>query len=369
MMKRMRSFAVVLAAVTAMIVGAGATTAAAGEPAQTSHAVLLAPALPEAPPAVTARGAFYQRTISLTLPGASVRLAASPDGQGALCTDDQATIQFVTGGMQPQVWSHRFAGADRRAITCIPPQQMALSAGPGAYRVSVLLEDLFPDTYSTRPYYLVFDAVAPAPTSQATPAAAPATPAPTAAAMLFAVAPTFAAAVPTLRPAPTAGDVATPPQGSTQYAPTPAAPFSTWLLPALALAAALCCGLAIVVWRRRAPATPAIAGIVDLFDQGTREARTEFLPAGAGVFEITCTPLRLTAPGAREQAGVAVARLLVTAEGVALEDLTPSSGTADAIPLQNDTPYRIAGGAVTLRYRSLLAPAQTTGAPMKGPQR
>jgi hypothetical protein len=309
--------------------------------------VQIVPQIGEAAPSTAARGVFYQQTLAATLPGSSVLLASSPDGQGWLCTDDQATLTFATGGHEALTWSHRFAGADRRAITCLPPQRLDLPMA--AYQITVTLEDLYPNTSSSRPYYLVFAAGAAPAGATALPAPPPATRAvaqrspPT----TIEVAPATSAhvvAVATLGPAAT---VATTPDSPGTQPATP--PTLDLRLVAWLIGVALLLGLAVLIVRRRnrrrTAEQPPITGILYLFDQETREARTEIVRGGAQL-DVRRRPLRVATVAAAE-ASQGIAQIRPSSDGLLLYE----SAADAAVPLVHDRLYALAGGVVTLRYR------------------
>jgi hypothetical protein len=127
----------------------------------TETAILLAPAIPEAGAAAQARRVFFTTTETIDLPSDSVVVSSSPDGSGVLCTDDEARLTILRERQPVAVWSHRFFSADRREILCLSPQRLRLPTGPGQYQVQIELEDRYPPTYSSRPYYLVADSAQP----------------------------------------------------------------------------------------------------------------------------------------------------------------------------------------------------------------
>ena len=94
-----------LAAAIGLVALLAANLAGSGSArAQPHAALLLAPAQPAASRASVARGVFYRQSVQAPLPAGPLWLAASPDGQGALCTDDQATLIFATAGGQAGRW-------------------------------------------------------------------------------------------------------------------------------------------------------------------------------------------------------------------------------------------------------------------------
>jgi hypothetical protein len=100
--------------------------------------------------------------------------------------------------------------------------------------------------------------------------------------------------------------------------------------------------------RRAGAGQPAMMGVLYLFDQETREARTEILRGNTQRREIRRRPLSLSEATADEQSGTGIAQVWPGADGPMLRDAEGGEGT----PLIHDRLYALAGGAVTLRYRS-----------------
>jgi hypothetical protein len=120
---------------------------------------------------------------------------------------------------------------------------------------------------------------------------------------------------------------------------------------ALLVAALLVAALALALRKRRGrrPAhAPSLSGIVYLFDQETREARTAILPGDAQRLEVRRRPLRLEALATGEPPDAGIAQIWPTAAGPLIRD----AAAKEALPLLHDRPYALAGGAVVLRYRS-----------------
>lgn len=338
-----------LAAVALLAAGVPEAGAAALAQASTD-ALLLAPAQAEAPPLQQARGVFYRHALAVELPRAQVWLASTADGQGELCTDDQATITIAQPDRPAQRWSHQFASPDRRGIVCIPPLRLLLSQA-GAYSVTVVLEDLYPDTYGSRPYYLVFERAAQVAGPSAIGAAGTAQPTP--------ARPTIAGARTPIQPA-----VGIHPPGASAFPTTPAldgpadraAGISAgidWLGPALlGSLALLLAGAGGLLWRRRRRrARPAgLSGVVYLFDQETREARAVTLLGMGAPLAIRRHPLDALPSAALGQASGAIARIALVDGRPALQSDLASTEAAPA-PLRHDQIYPLAGGVVTLRYR------------------
>jgi hypothetical protein len=284
----------------------------------------------------------------VTLPASPIWLASSPDGRGPLCTDDQATVTFVARNRPAQSWTHRFAGADRRAIECLPPQPLALP--PGAYEVGVTLEDVYPNTFGSRPYYLVFAArgdVSPVTPAMASPTKGSPLPTPPERAAVPASTPVAPMATTARREVlPTAAAIPVP--LDTQRGASSIGERHAILLPA-GVAALLIAVLLLARRRTRAAAagTSPIAGVFYLFDQETREARTEMLRDDPRPLVVRRRPLRVAALGAEQGAGIGEIRRSV--DGLVLYE-TAADTTA---PLVHNTLYTLAGGTVTLRYRSM----------------
>jgi hypothetical protein len=324
----------------------------AARPAST--ALLIVPPIAQARAAPTARGMFYHQTLVATVPTDGVWLASSSDGQGMLCTDDQATLRFTARDRPALIWSHRFTSADRRSIACIAPLRLTLPAAGEEYQIEVILEDLQPDTYSSRPYYLVFTTGT---IERAASAQLPATPHPTAA--LAPTALSTAAMVATLPPAPTAPPTAAAPTAAMLPIAPPNVPDAAGhMLAGGGLRIVLLVGVvvflimaAIAIRGRRvrygAASQPSLAGIVYLFDQETCEARTEILPDDVRRLHIRRQPLGLAALPSDAPGGASIAQIWSTDNGLVIEDLTAPGPT----PLTHDRPYTLAGGAVILRYR------------------
>ena len=317
-------------------------------PPQTTvaQAILLSPAVAEAPPATAARGIFLATTVSATLPS-TVVLASSPDGTGALCTDDQATITFSRAG-QRQVWAHLFARADRQGITCLPPQAVQLPVGAGEYAIAITLEDRFAPTYHSRPYYLVFTgetvadehapptrvAAAVAPTRVATTAFQTAAPSPTA----------FASVIPTTAPLTTTTQRPDD-EGKGRAASPPPQRYATasYLLAAVVALVALA---AFVLLRQRRPQTQRMGGIVDLFDRETGEGCTLLLhrfPTGAGI-------ARYPLQAITWQSGDTTQRLVAAIVPGATQPLLREGGNDVGVALTAGERLLVAG-AVEVEYR------------------
>lgn len=337
----------------ALLVGALLAGGARAQPATpVPRAVLLVAARADAPRQAQPRGVFARRTHMITLESAQVRLASTPDGIGPLCTDDRATLTLTAATGAAQRWTYDFASPDRRAIICRPPQVLALPVGAGVYTATLTLEDLYPDTYGTRAYYLVVDAadvlVAAQDRQPAASRLADPVPVPTQAARPTppliatpAVAPAAASPVPSVGPV--AARRADPGGIGALIS-------DTRVLVALGAAIALAI-LALLRWRmlRRRLPVDQLRGVLYLFEPATREARTIALPGGATGVAICRQPLRAVPISDTGGAGAAIAQIQATARGPVLRE--GDAPTVQPILLERDRPYALAGGTVTLRYR------------------
>ena len=316
------------------------------------RAVLLVAARADAPHQSQSRGVFAQRTLTITLEAAQVRLASTPDGVGPLCTDDRATLTLTSAAGAARHWTYQFTSPDRRAIVCLPPQTLALPAGAGVYTATVTLDDLYPDTYGTRAYYLVVDTagglVAAQDRQPAASRLADPTPIPTRAAPLT-TSPITTPVVATAAPPPVPSVV---PGAARRADPGGIGALMSDMRVLVVLGAAI--ALVIVAlrrWRwlrRRVPPAPQLRGVLYLFEPATREARTIALPGGATGVAICRRPLSAVPISDTGGAGAAIARIQATARGPVL--LEGDAPTAPPILLERNQPYALAGGAVTLRY-------------------
>lgn len=303
-----------LLAAALLATGGGALSQAAPVARAESGATLLAPAIPEADRAGQARGVFFSASYALDLPG-RVRLAGTPDGSGALCTDDEAIISFTPADGLGQEWRHLFSAPGRRGVQCLPAQAVDLAAGPGRYTVAITLTDRFPDTFSSSSYYLVADPT----TDDRQPTADPGL-------AVAAVSPTAAAPTVGPSPTPTAAPTSTPalaPAAALSAPPAPArsADWLPWI--GGAGAALLLLALAVML-RPRQHRAPTLRGIVDLRDRETGETRTLLLhqyPRGVGIAR---RPLAATPIG--DHATPPLARILPDPAGPLLAFTDPEDG-------------------------------------------
>ncbi|WP_129628490.1 hypothetical protein [Candidatus Oscillochloris fontis] len=235
-----------------------------------SNAILLAPAISEAEPALQARGIFYQQSHALDLPS-RVRIASSPDGTGMLCTDDEVRLHFQPAQGALQMWQHLFADPEGHTIRCLPPQEIDLAAGAGRYTVTITLTDQFADTFSSSSYYLI-------------PLYPPPTPSPTRSVASSQHSPTPTATI--LLPRST-------PNQNTESGGSDLTRSLWWWVPV----ATLVFLILILRLRPQRITPPRFQGIIDLRDRETGEHRTILLhnyPAGVAITRqpLDCTPLR-----------------------------------------------------------------------------
>lgn len=303
MLRHLRAVAERRLAIALLLTALGNHWAGAPLSAQAAAEVIrLTPAIAATAPSPTARGVFFTQQVDATLP-ARVRLAGTPDGSGELCTDDEAELRFEHVAGEVQVWRHLFASADRRGITCLPPQDLVLTAGGGSYRITLTLSDRFPDRFSSTAYYLVVAATpgTPPPPATYTPAALPTT---TEAALPTPTVTSLPVLTPTLIPT----ALPTEPLEPASPAGSSGRPMEPWLTAGIGLVALL--GLAVpLAWFRARRHAPLPQGIIDLYDRSTGESRTLLLyryPQGAGIVRepldlveptgIQATPLALITP-------------------------------------------------------------------------
>lgn len=327
--------------ITPLIVGA-LLMRAPGQPT----AVPLVPAIAPAPHARTARGVFFTHSQAVALPGGTLWLASTPDGNGELCSDDQVTVRVQGAQQTVWQWEHVFASADRQAITCVAPQPVLVPSAD-SYTITITLADLFPDTYSSRPYYLAFRETLEG--ASAVPGVAKVTQSPV---------PTHSTPTATLLQ-PTAA----PGLPLQHHAPAEAPAGQRWpgiasVLGSAALATVL------VVLRRYRPrkAAPIAQAIIDLFDQETREARTLALAAGTTL--IARRPLRVIAESASGDAAAAIGHIRLTADGAELS--MPSHTASAPVMLAPTQRYELADGTVVLRYRGPVPSPRRAAAAQKG---
>lgn len=268
-------------------------------PPMERRALLLASAIPPSRQSERAFGVFYTRTFEVEVADGAVWLASSADGEGALSTDDVCELRVLRADGSTRVWAHDFRDASRTQILALPAQDVSELFLPGRNEVTITLRDLMPFTYWSQPYYLVYDAPAPTitpsstrmPTQTFTRTAsredavlANTTSIPTA---LPTHAPT-AMVTPSLEPIPQ------PSSGVAGSANVSPEPFNAlWL--AGAVVGALGILFLIVLPRRKKPASIALNGWLDLYDNRTHETIGSLdmarYPNGLA---ITLDPLRVT---------------------------------------------------------------------------
>jgi hypothetical protein len=323
----------------------------------TETAILLAPAIPEAGAAAQARRVFFTTTETIDLPSDSVVVSSSPDGSGVLCTDDEARLTILRERQPVAVWSHRFFSADRREILCLSPQRLRLPTGPGQYQVQIELEDRYPPTYSSRPYYLVADSaqpsLAPIPVQgvPASPERLPDEPreSPASGRSGQRIAPPARTTMLTAQPLPTGN--AQPPLSRAAQETAPRSPRPTWIVVGIGLVIGLIV-VPSVVWQRRAQRRSArrspLAGVVDLYDQETREARTTVFD-GRTLLLIQRHPLDLVTAAVATPQQQVIGRIQPDLSAPRLVD-----GMADlqGTPLDHGSVCSIANGVVTIRFRA-----------------
>lgn len=119
---------------------------------QVIDVIALAPAFPETMSGKMP-GAFFEGNINLIYqPHQRVILSSTPDGDGALCSDDLVKIQSATWLM----FEHDFRSADRSRIVPLEPLDVTgLFNEEGDYSLQISLIDLTPQQFSSSPYYLV----------------------------------------------------------------------------------------------------------------------------------------------------------------------------------------------------------------------
>jgi hypothetical protein len=219
-------------------------------------------------------------------------------------TDDQATIQVTRADGSRREWAHDFRANNRSGIAPLPAQNITTLFQPGSNRVSIVLRDVMPNTYSSLPYYLIFTAPLP-PTRTNVPA-----PSPTALTLPTPITPTRVS-LPSVERVVTATPTAT--ASPTRNVPTPGlvmakpnAASAPDIFPPVALGGGILLAgiipLILVVRRhaRAAPANqpPASFGWLNLYDAQTRETHPAIdlaqYPQG---LVIHLEPLRVQAPG------------------------------------------------------------------------
>lgn len=152
--------ALILAVLLSCVLGLGlgrwfTPTAHAGAEGE-RQVLLLAPAIPTAPYRTMAYGAFYSNRVVVNVGPGSIGLASTPDGKGALLTDDQVILIVTHPDGTKSEWAHDFRSGNHPVISSIPAQDVSSLFVPGINTVSIVLVDLMPNTYSSSPYYLIY---------------------------------------------------------------------------------------------------------------------------------------------------------------------------------------------------------------------
>ncbi len=323
-----------LAALSALIlVGPGAATPA--PPPAPLAAVALAPAIAEAPAAGHARGVFFSRKVEIELPRGEAILASTPDGAGALCTDDEAIVSARGPDGASLSWAHLFADGERRVIRCIGPQPLQIERA-GRYTLTITLTDRLAHTFSSRPYYLVWRsegamsvmAITVVPTVTSVPKR-----------------PTSAAPAPTRPPTPSSTPMPAATQPPATLEPEPASAAGVWFGRATVALAVL--AVLVLLWQSRR-ARPVLRGIIDLADRETGEARTLLLrryPRGLAIARRPLEPLTLPADPNRPPA----VEILPGPRGPELHYLT--AGQTESRVALHDGVALLIDSALELRYR------------------
>lgn len=325
------------------------------QPMSGGEVVLVAPAVAEAPVADSARGVFYARAMTLTIPLTTTHiwLASSPDGQGAVCSDDQVTVSLISlngGYHQVYHWVHDFISADGQGIECLTPQETAIQLEPGQYRVEIVLEDLRPTTYGSRPYYLgVVPMEPPLPAATSTPTPPP--PVHDQQAMLPTVASPVPVATPTTALSGDAPIIEKPREGV--WPDGAASPVLLAAAGGVAALTAVGTAMALVARRRRAPVPTQMTGMLDILDHDTLESCTALLSTYPQGVMITRHPLQVSAQRAIAAQGEVIATIVPGAQGPVCYGHSAGSSNGEGVALAQlgSKFHRLAGGTVALWYR------------------
>lgn len=128
-----------------------------------TNVIQMAGEFPEQSGLPAAKGTFHSYTASLTFyHGQRVILSSSPDGRGAVCSDDVAMVQVLPSGKR---WRHEFPNAARTHIEPIAPVDVTDLFQAGDNTVTLTLIDLIPPAFASSPYYLLVVGI-PQPTLQ-----------------------------------------------------------------------------------------------------------------------------------------------------------------------------------------------------------
>lgn len=280
-----------------------------------TQALTLSAAIPRSPSSSTARGIFFTRVITVTLPhNTCVVLASTPDGRGNVWVDDALSLQVQhSDGSFAQV-TQDFRAADHARIVAVAPLDWTSFFSPGDNRVTLTLHDLSPDVYGSSALWLVIFAP-----PYATATTSPMILTPTA--TLFLHTPTPVSVVTTdsaAHPSPIPSTV--PPTFPTGLG----APSALAIVGGGALGAVL---LALAIARRPARQVRRVAslhpGTLDLFDLRTFESVSIELADWSNGFVVLSDPLRIEPP---RQGDGSLFHVTPCAEGIQLS----TNGTTEA---------------------------------------
>lgn len=323
--------------------------------------VALVPAIPEARAASAARGEFYRFSSAVNIGDGPVWLASTPDGTGALRTDDRALLVVTREDGSARSWSRDFREERSGAIVSIPAQEVTGLFERGINTVTLALSDALPPVFSSSAYYLVFTPASASPGPSAGEArltAVPVTPVAGASATaetakrgersdLEQVAALTATPIPVTGPiwiptvVPTTGPVERP------WAGWPA-----WQAPALGLAGlAAVFGALLAAGRRRRPQAT-LLGLLNVYDKNTRERLLNVdLTRLEERVQICLEPLSLSAarPSAEPPAPNTVL-LLRDEAGILCVTQTAAGEVAKA--LMQDGDQLVIDDRVVLQYRN-----------------
>lgn len=342
----------------------------------------LADAIAEASRSRRAAGAFHRQTVEIEVQGGPVRLASTPDGRGALRTDDLAELEVLRPDGTLRRWRHDFRDRANGVIRPIAPVDVSELFDTGAHVVTLTLVDVLPPLHSTSAYYLIY--FAPDPAGQVVGRATPPTPVPSPTA---ASARATRAAPPTLEPLPTGTTsgaivsnrrvagfeaVATPTASAvaSQSEMPMLALDGVGRLPPLAVAAAafLAAVVAAIVLaaiqrsKRAAAASSGPVGIAHLYDvESHAQCENVDLTQFAGPVAVTVNPLAVV-PMTK--------RVAESAELVAVLERDGEGGCAvrfaDQRRALRDLDEVLIGGRVRLEYRAPTPGMMSAGAASAG---
>ena len=145
----------ILIIMASSFLGLGSTSyAVKAEPPTPSRSLYLIGAVPEGSLLKAPKGVYTATTQTMLYVGGEVRLTSSPDGQGAIRTDDMVSLQVQHPDGHVVVWSHDFRSSAGAVESMEAPDITALFA-QGINTLTLRLHDLLPPTFSTSPYFLV----------------------------------------------------------------------------------------------------------------------------------------------------------------------------------------------------------------------